>query len=210
MQYILSMFMGLFASIAGIMPPGLLNMTAVKINRNEGHGRAFVFALGAALMLAFHSFLAVVFAKFLDRHPEIIILLREAGLAVFTGLTLYFFFFAKSSAPKNKEVKFRSKKSRFFWGLLLSGLNFFTIPFYVFVSLTLASYNLFSFEMSFVLSFVFGILVGTLFGFYCFVTFFEKMQNRTAFIVKHMNYVIGSVTGLIALITLCNVIQYYN
>lgn len=209
MQYALSMFMGFFASTVGIIPPGLLNMTAAKISKNEGKTRAFVFALGAALVLGLQSFLAVVFAEFLDRHPEIILLLREAGLAIFTGLTIYFFGFAKSPSPKKSAVKLHSKRSRFFMGMLLSALNFLTIPFYVFVSLTLASYKIFYFESLFIFTFVFGILLGTLFGFYCFVTFFKKMEHRTAAVTKNMNYIIGSVTGLIAFVTLCNVIQYY-
>lgn len=202
--------MGLCASIAGITPPGLLNMTAVKINRSEGNSRALVFALGASLVLAIQSFIAIIFAKFLDKHPEIILKLREAGLVIFTGLTLYFLIFAKASKPKKKVVKFKSKKSRFFWGVLLSSLNFLTIPFYVFLSLMLASYQVFTFELPFVSIFVFGIFVGTMVGFYFFVTFFEKMEHRTTFIVRNMNYVIGSITGIIALISLVNVIQNYK
>lgn len=201
--------MGLCASIVGITPPGLLNMTAVKINRSEGNSRAFVFALGAAMVLTFQSFIAVIFAKFLDRHPEIILKLREAGFVIFAGLTLYFLVFAKTSKPKKKSVKFKSKKSRFFWGILLSSLNFLTIPFYVFLSLTLASYNVFTFELPFVSFFVFGIFMGTMVGFYLFVSFFEKMEHRTSFVVKNMNYVIGSITGIIAFISLLNILQQY-
>ena len=209
MQYALSLFMGVFASIVGIMPPGMLNMTAVKINRTEGNVRAAVFTAGAAIVLAAQSFLAIVFAKFLDEHPEIILMLREAGVVIFTGLTVYFLFIAKSSRPKKNVVKFKSKKSRFFWGMLLSSLNFLTIPFYVFLSLTLASYDIFSFETPYVFVFVIGILIGTMTGFYFFVTFFERMEHRTTYIVRNMNFIIGGVTGLIALITLLNVVRYY-
>lgn len=209
MQYALSVFMGLCASIVGIMPPGLLNMTAVKINRNEGNSRALAFACGASVVLAAQSYLAVVFAKFLDKHPEIILMLREAGIVIFSGLTVYFLFIAKSSRPKKSVVKFKSKKSRFFWGMLLSSLNFLTIPFYVFLSLTLASYKVFNFATPNVFAFVAGILVGTLTGFYFFVTFFEKMEHRTTYIVRNMNYIIGTVTGIIALVTLFNVVKFY-
>jgi threonine/homoserine/homoserine lactone efflux protein len=209
MQYALSLFMGLCASLVGITPPGLLNMTAVKISKNEGHSRAFAFALGAAVVLASQSYLAIIFAKFLDLHPEIILMLREAGLVIFSGLTIYFVFFAKAAVPKKKSVKFKSRKSRFFWGVLLSSLNFLTIPFYVFLSLMLASYNVFTFELPFISFFVIGIFVGTMLGFYCFVTFFEKMEHRTTFVVRNMNYVIGSVTGIIAIVSLFNVLQHY-
>ena len=129
MHYALSVFMGFCASTIGIIPPGLLNMTAAKISRNEGKSRAFVFALGAAIVLAIQSYLAVIFAKFLDQNPEIIILLREAGFVMFTGLTFYFIFLAKPSKPKKKQIKLHSKRSRFFMGMLLSALIFLQFHF---------------------------------------------------------------------------------
>lgn len=209
MQYALSLFMGFIASAIGVVPPGLLNMTAVKVGLNEGKTRALVFAAGATLILAIQGYLALLFARFLDRNPEIIIMLREGGLAIFTGLTVYFFFIAKPAVPKKSEVKFHSKRNRFFLGMLLSALNFFTIPFYVFVSLTLASYNVFSFNQPFLLIFVLGIALGAFFGFYCFITFFRRMEHKTLFIIKNMNYIIGSVTALISVVTLINVLEYY-
>jgi threonine/homoserine/homoserine lactone efflux protein len=209
MQYALSLFTGFFAAAVGVIPPGLLNMTAVKVGINEGKTRALIFAAGATLILTLQGYIALLFARFLDHHPEVILMLREVGLAIFAGLTVYFFFFAKPSAPKKKKLKFHSKRNRFFVGMLLSALNFFPIPFYVFVSLTLASYQIFSFDEPFLLIFVLGILFGTFCGFYCFITFFRKMEEKTTFVIRNMNYIIGSVTALISVATLVNVFEYY-
>ena len=93
--------------------------------------------------------------------------------------------------------------------MLLSVLNFFPIPFYVFVSVTLASYDYFSFEMNFVYNFVIGSGLGALFAFYCYIAFFKKMENKTGFLIKNMNYIIGSITGLVSIITLVNIINYH-
>jgi threonine/homoserine/homoserine lactone efflux protein len=209
MTFALPLFLGFLTSAIGITPPGLINMTAAKVSIEEGRTRAFVFAFGAVVIILLQTFLAVVFAKFIDQNPSVVILLREVGLVIFAGLTFYFFLNSKKKKPKKNKIKLKSKKSRFFLGMLLSALNFFPIPFYVFVSVTLASYDYFSFEKSFVYSFVAGSGLGALFAFYCYIAFFKKLENKTEFLLKNMNYIIGSITGLVSIITLANIINYY-
>lgn len=184
-------------------------MTAAKVSIEEGRTRAFVFAIGAVVIILVQTFLAVVFAKVIDQNPSVVILLREVGLVIFVGLTLYFFLTSRKMKLKKNQIKLRSKKSRFFLGMLLSALNFFPIPFYVFVSVTLASYNYFSFEKSFVYCFVIGSGLGALFAFYCYIAFFKKLESKTEFMLNNMNYIIGSITGLVSIITLVNIINYY-
>jgi threonine/homoserine/homoserine lactone efflux protein len=209
MTIVLPLFLGFLTSAIGIAPPGLINMTAAKVSIEEGRTRAFIFAVGAVLIILIQTFLAVVFAKVIDQNPSVVILFREVGLVFFVGLTAYFFFTSKKIKPKKNKIKLRSKKSRFFLGMLLSALNLFPVPFYVFVSVTLASYNYFSFEKSFVYSFVIGSGLGALFAFYCYIAFFKKMERKTEFLLVNMNYIIGSITGLVSIITLVNIINYY-
>jgi threonine/homoserine/homoserine lactone efflux protein len=209
MTFTLPLFLGFLTSTIGIIPPGLINMTAAKVSIQEGRTRAFVFAIGAVLIIFLQTFLAVVFAKFIDSNPSVLLLLRQVGLFIFAGLTIYFFFYAKKIKRKDDDTALKSKRSRFFLGMLLSALNFFPIPFYVFVSVTLASYNYFSFEKSFIYSFVVGSGLGAMFAFSCYIVYFKKMQSKSEFLLKNMNYLIGSITGLVSIITLANIIKHY-
>jgi threonine/homoserine/homoserine lactone efflux protein len=209
MTIALPLFLGFLTSTIGITPPGLINMTAAKVSIEEGKIRAFVFAGGAVTIILLQTFLAVVFAKFIDKNPSVVILLREVGLVIFIGLTLYFFLTKNQIKRKDDEKTLKSKKSRFFLGMLLSALNFFPIPFYVFVSVTLATYDYFSFEKSFIYNFVIGSGLGAYFAFYCYISFFKKMESKTEFLLKNINYIIGSITGLVSIITLVNIINYY-
>jgi len=210
MGFALPLFLGFLASSFGITPPGLINMTAAKVGLKEGRTAALIFSAGASVVVLFQALIAVLFAKFLDKHPEVVIMMREVGLAIFAALTIYFFITAhKKIKPQKKEIKLHSKKSRFFLGMLLSALNFFPIPFYVFVSITLASFNWFSFDKMFLYTFVFGSGIGAYFAFYCYIAFFKKMESRTQFILNNMNYIIGSVTGLISILTLINILEFY-
>lgn len=209
MNFALPIFLGFLTSAIGITPPGLINMTAAKVSIEEGRQRAFIFAIGAVTIILLQAFLAVVFAKFIDGNPSVVILLREVGLVIFTALTFYFFLTSKKIKKKDDSTRLKSKRSRFFLGMLLSALNFFPIPFYVFVSVTLASYDYFSFEKSFVYSFVLGSGLGAMFAFYCYIAFFKKLESKTEFFMENMNYIIGSITGIVSLITLANIVNYY-
>lgn len=209
MGFTLPLFLGFLTASAGITPPGLINMTAAKVSLNEGRTQALIFAAGATAVVIVQTFIAILFARFIDANPDVVILLREIGLAIFLALTIFFLWRGAKPKIEEQEIRFHSKKSRFFLGMLLSALNFFPIPFYVFVSITLASYNYFTFDKPFIYTFVVGSGIGAFFAFYCYIAFFKKMETRTAFILRNMNYIIASITGIVSFFTLANIIQYY-
>lgn len=209
MDFITSLFLGFLTAVVGIIPPGLINMTAAKVNLKEGNRNAFSFVLGAVIVIFFQAYIAILFAEVINSRPDIVILLREIGFGIFALLTVFFLFIAKKPKLKKAKIGKKSKKERFFLGMLLSGLNFFPIPYYVFVSITLASYQLFWFVNSSILTFVSGVVIGSSLVFYFYISFFQKVESKADSILKNMNLIIGSVTGLISVVTLVNIIRYY-
>ena len=209
MQILGLFFLGFISAFVGISPPGLINMTAVKVNLKEGKRTALWFVFGAVIIIFFQTFLALLFARVIDKSPSLILLLREIGCVIFALLTIYFLFVAKKPKLKGGNIKKYSNSSRFFLGMLLSALNFFPIPYYVFVSVSLASYNLFYFDITSVFVFVTGVVLGSFLVFYFYITFFQKIQDKTDYFMRNMNTIIGSITGLVSLITLINIIKYY-
>ena len=202
--------MGFTAAAIGVFPPGLINMTATKISLTDGKKQALMFVLGALLVILFQTYISLIFALYIDKHQEIVILLREIGLVVFTFLTLYFLIFSKKPKINSGDnFKVKSKRSRFFMGIVISAINLFPIPYYVLISITLASFKLFTFQSLSIWSFVLGVILGSFMIFYFYVVFFNKMKTKTDFFVNNMNKIIGSITGIVALITLVNVVKYY-
>jgi threonine/homoserine/homoserine lactone efflux protein len=206
---ILPLFFGFLSAVVGIIPPGLINMTAAKVNHKEGKRNALWFVFGAILIISFQVFFSIIFAKIIHRRPDLVTLLREVGFGIFATLTVYFFWLAKKPKDKTKKLDSKSVTKRFFLGMLLSALNFFPIPYYVFVSISLASYHLFSFDTTSILIFVSGVVIGSFLVFYFYISFFNKIESKRDFIMKNMNTIIGSITGLISIITLINIIEYY-
>ena len=102
MNFITPLFLGFITAFIGITPPGLINMTAAKVNLKEGKRHALWFIIGAVVVIIFQVFLAVLFAKIINRRPDLVTLLREVGLGIFATLTIYFLWLAKK--PKDKNV----------------------------------------------------------------------------------------------------------
>jgi threonine/homoserine/homoserine lactone efflux protein len=211
MSILLPFISGFLAAIVGVFPPGLINMTAAKVSITDGRKRAMIFVLGAILVIIIQTYISVLFARYINQDESLVVLLREIGLGIFIVISVYFLFFAKKPKPKIKHenMQLKSKRSRFFMGMLISAVNFFPIPYYVLVSITLASYNIFTFEITAILSLVLGVVLGSLSIFYCYVVLFEKMKTKTDYFVKNMNTIIGLITGIIAIVTLINVVNYH-
>ncbi len=136
----------------------------------------------------------------------------EAGLSplafvIFVLITIYFLIVAKQQSKPQVELKVKSKKSRFFQGMLLSALNVFPIPYQAYMSITLASFGWMNFEKTSIFAYVSGAVMGSFIIFYIYIFFFDKIKNKTLTSQKTMNYLIGTITGIISIITLVNIIK---
>lgn len=186
--------------------PGLINMTAAKISLKEGRPVALSFVVGALVIVFFHALIAVIFARFISKHPEVVSMLQEIGIFIFTLLSIYFFWVAKKPKKPKKSQAVKGKKNRFFVGMLLSVLNILPIPFYVFSSMSLVASGHLTFEQVSVSSFVFGIVLGTFTVFYLYVVAFKVIESKTDFLLKNFNTILGSVTASIAVFALFKLI----
>ena len=154
------------------------------------------------LIIFFQTFIAVLFARFISNHEEIVSTLQEIGIFVFSLLSIYFFWIAKKPKKIKTDSKVKGKYNRFFLGMLLSTLNLLPVPFYVFASMSLSASGYFSFDKIPVSAFVIGVVLGSFTVFYIYIVAFKKIEKKTAFMVKNINTIIGSVTTFMAVVTL--------
>jgi threonine/homoserine/homoserine lactone efflux protein len=202
MLFYLPLVLGFFIAFLAVIPPGLINMTAAKISLQEGKNEAISFALGASAIIFFQTFIAVLFARFISNHQEIVSTLQEIGIFIFSSLSIYFFWIAKKPKKIKTDSRVKGKSNRFFLGMLLSTLNLLPIPFYVFASMTLAASGYFSFDKIPVAEFVIGVMIGSFTVFYIYIVAFKKIENKTEFLMRNINTIIGSVTTFMAVLTL--------
>ena len=201
--------LGLIFALIGVIPPGLLNMTAAKISLKEGHVRGIMFSIGACVIVLIQTYLAAIFASYLSKHPEVIDILRQVAVVIFILITIYFLFIAKSTPKQQIDPKIKSKHSRFFQGVFLSAINMFPIPYQAYMTITLASFGWMNFEATSIYSYVAGAVMGTFVMLYMYIFFFDRIKSKTLTSQKNMNRIIGGITGVISIITLINIIKEF-
>lgn len=206
MHYLYPFLIGLFASVVGTLLPGLLNATIVKIAADEGRKNALNFTAGTLVVIFFQAYLAINFARLIDRSVFISEIIQEVGLVIFTILTFYFLVLAKKP-KKIKMEKVPSKKLRFFYGMFLALLNMFPIPYYVFVSITAANYMEIEFRNPYTSIISLGVTLGSGFVFLMYMKFFKNKSLEENFILKNINNIIGIITGSIALFTVFKIFK---
>ena len=211
MQYIELLLIGIFTALLGTSLPGLLNMTVVKIGKSEGYKSAYTFISGVGIVIAIQVYLAIFFAKFINFNEKVTLLFREIGLFVFIVLTIYFLFFAENIDRKKQEKKLEKnevkQKNKFIYGLFLASINIFPIPFYVFLSATLTSYNVIVFGNPNSSIFTLGVVIGSLMMFYLYLRMFNNKSKDNSFVLKNINYVIGGVTSVVSLLTIYQLVK---
>ena len=202
MLFFLPLLLGFCIAVLAVILPGLINMTAAKISTQEGKNVALSFAAGASVIIFFQTFIAVLFARFISNHQEIVSTLQEIGILVFSLLSIYFFWIAKKPKKIKTDRTVKGKSNRFFLGMLLSTLNLLPVPFYVFASMSLSASGYFSFDKIPVSSFVIGVVLGSFTVFYIYIVAFKKIEKKTEFLMRNINTIIGSVTTFMAVVTL--------
>ncbi len=204
---ILSNFLiGFLAALVGVIPPGLLNMSAAKISMKQGRKVALLFSVGVCVTVCIQTFIALLFASYLDMHPEVVDILQKVALGIFICITIYFFFIAKDTRRELPESVKKSKTNRFFYGILLAALNLLPLPYWVYVSITFGAFGWFSFEQLELWAAVIASGMGTFVMLAIYIQFFRRKEDTPVF-KFNMNYIIGGLTAIIAAITLIKIIN---
>lgn len=207
MEISIVFLLGLLFAFIGVIPPGMLNMSAAKISLKEGHVRGFVFSIGVCVTVGVQTYLALIFAKYLNQHPDVVDVLKRVALVLFVLISIYFFLLAKRQISPQKVDASKSKKSRFFQGILMSALNVFPIPYQAYIVTTLLSYQLLSLDNLSIGSYIAGATSGSFVALYIYILFFDKIKNSKITSPKWMNYSIGIITAIVSITTLLNILR---
>ncbi|MBZ0326700.1 MAG: lysine transporter LysE [Altibacter sp.] len=206
MSLILNFTIGFLASLVGVIPPGLLNMSAAKISMVEGRKKGLLFSVGVCVTVMIQTFVALNFARYIDRHPEVVDTLQKIALGIFICISIYFFFIAKDTRREMPEEVEKSKTSRFFSGMFLAALNLLPLPYWVYVSITFSGFGWFKFTQPELWAAVVASGVGTFAMLIIYVQYFRKKEDRGRLKIN-MNYIIGLITAVISIITAIKILN---
>jgi threonine/homoserine/homoserine lactone efflux protein len=194
---------GIIIGFVGVIPPGLLNLTAAKISVKQSRKAAMVFALGAAIVVIGQVYIGVFFSKLLNDSPDNLLLLEQFAVIAFIGLSIFFFIRAAldSGTPQVKKID-KSAVKLFAQGIILSVLNIFPIPFYIGFSSFLAGRGLFEFTYPMAHLFILGASVGSFMMLLAYIKYVKKFGFDSNTFARKINYILGGLTLLIAIFTI--------
>lgn len=207
MGLLLHLVFGFIAAFIGVIPPGLLNITAARISLNHGRKSAGIFAIGVVITVVVQTAIALMFAKYLDKHPEIVHLLRQIAVGIFLCITGYFFLIAKDTRRKRAKDVNESGFKQLILGMFLAAINLLPLPYWVYVSITFNGFGWFEFTTEAIVMCVIGSALGTLAMLIVYIQFFKRLKSKNYLNRVNMNYVIGTITGLIAVFTFIKIVK---
>ena len=196
--------LGFVMAYLSLVPPGMLNMTAVRTAIEKGYTSGRWFSLGAALVVIPQAFVALVFAKFFAQHPEVVERLNYAGVVVLFVLSVAFFLQARKKFKG--EGKKRKGKS-FVVGMLMSTMNMLAIPFYLVLTSVLENRGMLMTEQPFINLFVTGVFLGAFALFMTYVRFADVIQKRAQFIARNINYILSALFFVLGILTFFKIMK---
>ncbi len=203
-----NLLIGFFGSFVGVLPPGLINMYAAKISMKEGRKRALLFSVGVCITVMLQTIIALLLARYIGRHPEVVSMLQKVALGIFISLTIYFIFIAKDTRREMRDHNENSKRNRFYLGIFIAILNLLPIPYWIYLSITFSSFGVFSFSQPALWIAVIASGIGTFACLALYVQFFRPKEHSHK-LSLNMNYVIGIVTAAISVITLFKILKEF-
>lgn len=196
-----NILIGFIASFIGVIPPGLLNLSAAKIKVQEGSSRAYLFSAGVAFTVILQTLIGLTFAHYLNKRPDIIEVLKWIAVGVFILLSVYFLFFAKDSRVKIPKEDRNSHANRFFAGILLAIVNLFPLPYWIYIGITFSNLNYLDLSTSMLVLSAIASGLGTFATLTLYIKYFNK-QRAQRLENLNLNWLIGGIIGLIALVSL--------
>lgn len=190
-------FLGFVWSFIGSIPPGAINLIAIKISGVDGNRKgALWFAFGAVLPEGIYSSIAFVFAEYLMKQEGLDRLLLGTSAPVLIVLGILYWF----SKPKENAAEKKGKPGALFaQGLVLGILNPLNIPYWL-------TYNMVFFGNEWLQAgnlpmvfYISGILLGTFALLYLAIWFapsFTKMVKTSGHTINRALGVILMAMGL--------------
>lgn len=194
---------GFLVGFVGVIPPGLLNLTAAKISISKNFKSSLFFILGACIVVIGQVYLGVFFSKLITENEAVLLIMERLSVIIFFAISIFFFVKAvRYIKPVKAKIDTRTQGVKMIGhGMLLSVLNVFPIPFYIGFSSFLASRGLFEYKFPQAYLFIIGATLGTFFMMFLYVKFVKRLGFDSSRFAKNTNYVIAILTLSIALFT---------
>ncbi len=202
-DYITHFLIGFIMAYVGLLPPGMMNMTAMRNAILHGLRPALQFAAGAASIVLIQAFLALYFANHLNAHPDILVTLKKVAVVVFVVLAWHFF--RMSRKPPGQKTK-TVQQGLYLAGVAMASMNMLAIPFFFGYSAILELNGWIRIASPFYFFFVTGAAMGAFALFSTYARFATYISARIGLIARNINLILSLLFVVLSVVTLLSLL----
>jgi len=199
---------GLLISFLGSLPLGTLNVAAMQIGIQESISAAMQFSLGSLLVEMIYVRISLVGIDWIRKQERLMKLMEWITLLIIAALAVGSFIAAMNESGEAKNVMLQNNVNRFLLGMFMCAINPVQIPFWFGWSTVLFSKRILEPQASQYNSYIIGIGLGTLAGNAVFIFGGQWLVSRIADSGKYLNWFIGAIFAVTALIQLIKIIRH--
>jgi|SRR6187402_631728 len=177
MKPVKNITVGFIVSFLGSMPLGYLNVIGVEVFSKFGMNSLVSYLVGVIIVQTVVVYFTVIFANKLVNSKK---LMKGIDFfAVLFLLLLAYLFYAHSNqtAEEHNYLEAYVRYSPFLIGMVLCGLNFLQIPFWMAWNLYLMNANHISLVRKLKYHYIFGTLVGTFWGMFVAILALDSLSQ---------------------------------
>jgi threonine/homoserine/homoserine lactone efflux protein len=206
-KYLHIFFFGLLISFLGSLPLGTLNVAAMQIGIQESIQNAIWFSLGSLLVEMIYVRISLVAMDWVQKQQRLMKAMEWVTLVIIVALAIGSFVAAFKSGGGAKNVLLNNNLHPFVLGMLMCAINPVQIPFWFGWSTVLFTKKILEPRPLYYNIYIVGIGVGTLLGNCVFIFGGKWMVQRIANSEQYLNWVIGGIFAVTALIQLMMILQ---
>jgi len=194
-------------SFLGSLPLGTLNVAAMQIGIQESIKDAIWFSLGSLLVEMVYVRISLIGIDWVRKQHRLMKAMEWITLFIILALAVGSFIAAGKADGGGKNVLLNNNMHRFLLGMFMCAINPVQIPFWFGWSTVLFTKKILEPKSSHYNSYIIGIGIGTLMGNCVFIFGGKWMVQRIANSQQYLNWVIGGIFALTALIQLFKIIR---
>ena len=200
-------FWGMMISFLGSLPLGTLNVAAMQIGIQESIRNALYFSIGSLCVEMVYVRISLVGIDWVRKQVVLMKVMEWITLAIILALAIGSFIAATRQGGEAKNILLNNHMNRFLLGMFMCAINPVQIPFWFGWSTVLFTKKILEPGNGQYNFYIVGIGVGTLFGNAVFIFGGQWAVKRIANSEHYLNWIIGSVFAVTALIQLWRMLR---
>jgi threonine/homoserine/homoserine lactone efflux protein len=193
---------GLLISFLGSLPLGTLNVAAMQIGIQESVYHAMLFSFGSLLVEMIYVRISLLGIDWVRKQARLMRIMEWITLLIIAALAVGSFLAALKDGVDEKNFLLNNNLHRFVLGMMMCAINPVQIPFWFGWSTVLFTKKILEPVNSQYNFYIIGIGTGTLMGNAVFIFGGKYMVSKIANSEHYLNWVLGSIFAITALIQL--------